>query len=108
MFKHPELTAEHLEAMKRKTLAKGSGVAKKLEEALAGQDVRLEDIPLLGHPDPEWDKIMRLRHYLAELNAALDRIRSGSVGQCRVGKEPIPLAQLLEMPWADTCQTHSR
>lgn len=105
--KHPELSQEDLETLRKKVVKKMGDVSKTLEKVLAGQDVRLEDLPLPGEPDPEWTKIQRLRHYLKLLKGARDRIFDGSIGFCLVGGEPIPKLQLMEMPWAETCQEHA-
>ena len=100
---HPDLTEELQLRMRRHVLKKGAEVAAKLEQLLAGQDIRLEHIPFLGTPDQGWKKIERLRHYLKALNAALRRIDSGEVGRCNKCDQAIPILELVEMPWADQC-----
>ena len=87
--------------MRRKVLAKGAQIAKLLEKLLAGEDIRLESIPLLGDPNPSWLKIERVRYYHKMLNEALKRIDDRTVGFCAVCDQPIPVAELLELPWAD-------
>ena len=87
--------------MRRKVLAKGAEIAKLLERLLAGEDIRLESIPLLGDPNPSWLKIERVRYYLKLLNEARQRIEQRTVGFCSVCENPIPVGELMELPWAD-------
>ena len=50
-----------------------------------------------------------LRQRLAEVDAALERIRNGTYGICEVCATPIPQARLRAIPWARTrvrCQKH--
>ena len=101
MSQHPDLTTTHLEKMRRRVLAKGAEIAGLLEKLLAGEDIRLEGIPLLGDPNPSWLKIERVRYYLKLLNEAVKRIDDGSVGFCAVCDGPIPVHELMELPWAD-------
>ena len=98
---HPDLTDTQLQEMRRKGLAKGAEIAKLLEGLLAGEDIRLEGIPLLGDPNPSWLEIERVRYYLKMLNEARRRIDEGTAGFCSVCENPIPVAELMELPWAD-------
>ena len=40
------------------------------------------------------------RSVVAQIDAALERIRNGSYGYCITSGEPIPLARLRAIPWA--------
>lgn len=100
---HPDLTPAELSINKRNVLKKLREVTLKLEELLAGQNVTLATLPLLGQPDPAWDKITRLRFYMRALDAVVKGILAGDYGYCGVCKNPIPKIELTELPWADTC-----
>lgn len=49
-----------------------------------------------------------LEENLADINAALDRIKQGSYGKCEVGGEMIDIERLRANPSARTCIKHSR
>ena len=100
---HPDLTEDEIKRNRRLILRKLGQVAKRLEDVLAGQEVNLASIPLLGQPDPEWDKIMRLRYYMKTLDAKVKALAAGDYGYCEACAEPIPPLELQELPWADVC-----
>jgi RNA polymerase-binding transcription factor DksA len=100
---HPDLTPEELDKNKHAVLKKLKEVAKKLEDLLAGQEVNLPSMPLLGQQDPTWDKITRTRFYMKMLDAVVKGILKGNYGYCCVCHNPIAKVELSEMPWADTC-----
>ena len=104
---HPELTLEDLTVLHRKILRKLGEVSAQLEEVLAGQEVDLISMPLVGEPDPEWRAIIRLRQYKDHLNGMLKKFPKGTYGICEVSGEPIPKAELSEMPWADVAAAYA-
>ena len=107
MLRHPELTDTDVRTARKTTLRKLRKVSTQIEELLAGQDVTLLDIKLPGEADEDYDKLTRLRQYKKLLNETLDRMGTDDYGYCMVGGEPIPKLQLMEMPWAETCQAHA-
>ncbi|MBN1946511.1 MAG: hypothetical protein JW797_12630 [Bradymonadales bacterium] len=100
---HPDLSAEEIAAKRRLILRKLGDVAKNLEELLAGQEVSLLTIPLLGEPDPTWNKIERVRYYMKMLDGKVKALDAGDYGYCEQCANPIPVPELTEMPWADVC-----
>lgn len=107
MPRHPELTDADVREARKTTLRKLRKVSAQIEELLAGQDVTLLDIKLPGEEDEDYDKLTRLRQYKKLLNDTLERMGTDDYGYCMVGGEPIPKLQLMEMPWAETCQDHA-
>ncbi|MCU1537539.1 MAG: transcriptional regulator, TraR/DksA family [Humibacillus sp.] len=51
--------------------------------------------------------IAQAERHLAEIDAALGRVRDGSYGRCVVGGEAIPAARLEARPTALTCIAHA-
>ncbi len=52
-----------------------------------------------------WAELSAEDSQLAEIDAALDRIRSGSYGRCEMTGEPIPAARLRALPWTRFCRS---
>ena len=88
---------------KRRLLAKGTDVAKQLEDVLAGKDVDFAGIPELGTADNE----LRLRRFLELIDRGIKRADTGRFGRCAVCGEELPPAVLDERPWTERCSTHA-
>jgi DnaK suppressor protein len=76
----------------------------------------LDDVTVQGEPDDEGDvaiqnystdwaaaALERARRTLGEVEAALDRIRTGDYGVCDMCHMSIPRARLDALPWARLC-----
>lgn len=77
---------------------------------------RLDDVTVEREPDDEGDMatrnfakdlavvtLQRERQELAEVEAALARIKSGAFGICEICENPIREARLQALPWARLC-----
>ena len=103
----PPLSPEQLQLLKRRLLKKGSELAERLSELLAGKQVRLEELlPRGGKPGET--PIERLRRFMAIIDGALGRVRAGTYGRCEQCQAPLPFAHLEQVPWIDTCQACAR
>ena len=89
------------------TLRRLGEVSGKLEELLAKQNFTLNSIKQLGHDPPSEKKIMKLRQFKQLLNTTLKRMQTEDYGLSMQSGDPIPLAQLKEMPWAEVAQGES-
>lgn len=89
---------------------------KKREELARRLNYRLEDVTVELEPDDEGDMalrnftndlavvtLQRERRELAEVEAALRRIKAGTFGICEVCENPIREARLQALPWARLC-----
>jgi RNA polymerase-binding transcription factor len=89
---------------------------KKKEELARKLNFRLGDVTVEQEPDDEGDvanrnfakdlavvTLERERRELAEIDAALARIKKGGFGICEVCEEPIREARLQALPWARLC-----
>lgn len=89
---------------------------KKREELAKRLNYRLEDVTAEHEPDDEADMasrsfakdlavvtLERERRELAEVEAALARIKSGGYGVCEICGNPIRDARLQALPWARLC-----
>ena len=86
---------------------KGLEVATKLAELMADKDVTLADFEggvVLGRADKE----IRLRAFLTRINAARQRLLSGTYGVCEYCTTPHSEAALDEQPWLDRCSSCER
>jgi len=84
-------------------LAKGQEVANKLTDIMARKDVSLADLDLFSR-EPGETKEQRLRRFLNHLMATLRSLDKPTFGRCDGCGQPIPEAELREMPWADRCR----
>lgn len=92
---------EDRERWRRLLLAKGQEVAKKLEEVLAGKDVRLEDLSLWMTDKEKEPKDKKLRRFLDLLMARLKRVDDPSFGWDSERGAFLPKAVLDDTPWID-------
>jgi RNA polymerase-binding transcription factor len=89
---------------------------KKREELARKLNYRLDDVTVEREPDDEGDMAIRNfakdlavvtlereRRELAEVDAALARIKNGEFGICEVCESPIREARLQALPWARLC-----
>ncbi|HWG57728.1 MAG TPA: TraR/DksA family transcriptional regulator [Candidatus Acidoferrales bacterium] len=78
--------------------------------------IRLGEVTVETEPDDEGAQasysfttdlavatLERERRTLEEVNAALERIKSGEYGSCVLCNSPIPEARLRALPWARMC-----
>lgn len=93
--------AEDRERWRRLLLAKGQEIAKKLEDVLAGKDVRLEDLGLQMTDKEKEPKDKKLRRFLDLLMARLKLVDDPSFGWDAERGAFLPVAALDEMPWID-------
>jgi DnaK suppressor protein len=100
----------------KKYAAFESLLRKKREDLARRLNYRLEDVTADHEPDDEGDMatrnfakdlavvtLERERRELAEVEAALARIKSGDYGFCEVCETPIRDARLQALPWARLC-----
>jgi DnaK suppressor protein len=89
---------------------------KKREDLERKMNLRLDDVAVDREPDDEGDlasrnfakdlavvTLQRERNELAEVDAALSRIRKGEYGICEACETPIREARLQALPWARLC-----
>jgi len=94
-------TAEDRERWRRLLLAKGQEIAQKLEEVLAGKDVRLEDLGLQMVDKDKEPKDKKLRRFLDLLMARLRKVDDPDFGWDAERGAYLPRAALDETPWID-------
>lgn len=96
---------------------KYEALLKKTRDELARKlNYRLDDVTVEHEPDDEGDiatrnfardlavvTLERERNQLAEVEAALSRIRRGGYGICEMCENPIREARLQALPWARLC-----
>lgn len=100
----------------RRNAAFESLLRKKRDELARKLNYRLDDVTVEQGPDDEGDMatrnfardlavvtLERERRELAEVEAALARIKSGDYGICEVCESPIREARLQALPWARLC-----
>jgi DnaK suppressor protein len=93
-----------------------SVLRKKRDELARRLNYRLGDVSVEQEPDDEGDiairnfardlavvTLQRERKELAEVEAALARIKSGVFGICEICENPIREARLQALPWARLC-----
>jgi RNA polymerase-binding transcription factor DksA len=96
------LDAAAREKVERAIRTKLGEVARLLEAALAGQDVRLDGVKLPQEEDPSEPPVERLRRFMRLLDA---RLKAAEIDRCtRCGGE-IGAPALGETPWADVCRS---
>lgn len=89
---------------------------KKRDELARRLNSRLGDVTVEHEPDDEGDMatrnfardlavvtLQREREELAEVEAALQRIKTGAFGICELCENPIREARLQALPWARLC-----
>ena len=86
---------------RKRVLAQLKIVCDKIEAILAGQDVTLEDFPLVLSPGET--KLERLQRFKGRLQSVLADIDRGEPRLCSACASPIDERELDEMPWAETC-----
>lgn len=94
------LAQADLDRLRRLLLAKGAEVNQRLTRLLAGKPVELEAL-MVG--DPGETPAERLQAFMRVIDARLAAIRAGTFGRCAQCQQPLELARLEAMPWADTC-----
>jgi hypothetical protein len=77
--------------------------AKEMERILAGQDLRLDEIPLPQEADPSEPPLERLRRFAAMLADVAGRFGTEAYGRCAGCGDAVPERDLVELPWADRC-----
>jgi hypothetical protein len=89
--------------MRQALLKKGKEVADKLAKALAGLNVRLEQIPARGLGSPGMRPEEKLRAYLDLINAKRRALEAndGSYGLCAFCGQPFSEVELDQVPWVD-------
>lgn len=76
------------------------------EDADAAWDCSVRDsadVSVLRERDARCNALLRARQsHLAEVEAALARLKTGAFGRCEDSGRPIPFARLRAVPWART------
>jgi RNA polymerase-binding transcription factor len=103
-------------SLNKKYAAFESLLRKKREDLARRLNYRLEDVTVDHEPDDEGDMatrnfakdlavvtLERERRELAEVEAALARIKRGDYGVCEACEAPIRDARLQALPWARLC-----
>src|SRR5687768_4707733 len=90
-------------AWKQRILAKGRDVSDALTKILAGKDARLDDFQLTGGEPGERPE-EKLRRFLDHLMKTMRRLDAPDFGACTGCGQPIPVAELDALPWADRCR----
>jgi hypothetical protein len=78
--------------------------AKEMEKILAGQDIRLEGIPLPQEDDPSEPPLERLRRFARLLTEVAGRLGTEAYGRCGACGAGLSERELVETPWADRCR----
>jgi len=78
--------------------------AKRLQEALDGQNLKLEDIALPQEADPSEPVTERLRRYMRLLQDARTRLGTDAYGRCGACGVDLAERELVALPWADRCR----
>ncbi len=98
------LSESQLHGLRRQLLNKGAEVSALLAEILAGQAVDPRALGGFGGTSRPGERpTERLRRFLDLIDAKLHATRSGTYGFCAGCGEPLALAALTQMPWADKC-----
>ncbi len=92
-----------IQGRRKKTLAKLGWVCGKIEQILAGQDVRLADIQLPHEREPGETELERLQRFKALLSDTLAELNRGEARRCLRCGAALPDPALDEMPWAFAC-----
>lgn len=95
---------QFLAACRRRVLAKGAEIAQKLSDELAGLEVDLATLKLPQEKEPGETPVEKLRRYLALVERARAAFDDGTWGRCRNCGQPLSMAQLDAMPWAEWCE----
>lgn len=97
---------EKLARWRKIVLAKGSEIARRLENFLASDEMNfdLSNVITLADLGKNTGKKERLKAYLRHINAIIQSFNQGHFGLCRVCEKPLSEAELNEMPWSDICQ----
>ncbi len=99
------LTESQLHGLRRQLLNKGAEVSALLAEILAGQAVdprALGGVGGTGRPGERPTE--RLRRFLDLIDQKLHATRTGTYGLCAGCGEPLALAALIQVPWAELCR----
>ena len=99
------LRAEDRERLRVALLDKGSAVAGKLSELLAGKDVRMGELQGVKGLGDRHKKEDRLRAFLDHIGQRRRALENGdtSFGRCEECGKGLTVAELDEMPWATHC-----
>ena len=91
-------------AVRKRLLAKGGDVARRLELLLDKKEVKLLDLPTPRKPseDPE----LRLRRWLDQIDRAIKAWGTDRFGRCDQCGAPLDEATLRDQPWLDWCPAH--
>lgn len=94
-------TPEDRQRWRQALLSKGQEVAKKLEDVLAGKDVKLSDIELRQVDKVKEPLEKQLRRFLDLLMARLRKVDDPRFGFDREQNAFVPTAALDEVPWLE-------
>lgn len=98
----PALTPEEVAELKRALLKKGSEINAKLVDIMNGKKVSFESL-FRSKPGETLEE--RLRRFLGLVDAQIQRVRAGTYGTCQSCGANLPVRELREVPWIDTCQS---
>jgi hypothetical protein len=95
-------TSEEIARLKRVLLRKGAEINEKLTALLAGQKPALSGLPPVTRPGETPEE--RLRRFLALVDGRLRAIAAGRYGRCERCGDGLPVTDLEQIPWLDTCR----
>ncbi|HRI52976.1 MAG TPA: TraR/DksA C4-type zinc finger protein [Pseudomonadota bacterium] len=102
----PHLSESQLHELRRQLLNKGAEVSALLADILAGKAVDPRALGGFGGTSRPGERATeRLRRFLDLIGQKLQATRNGTYGFCAGCGEPLALAALTEVPWADQCRT---
>ena len=100
------LSESQLHGLRRQLLNKGAEVSALLAEILAGQAVDPRALGAFGGTSRPGERpTERLRRFLDLIGQKLHATRNGTYGFCAGCGEPLALAALTQVPWAEQCLT---
>ena len=94
-------------ALRRDLVKRGSVLATRLSEVLAGKQSPAITAMLMAKPGLRPEEVVRLAIDQIEGRRALLDAGDDRFGRCDVCGIEIPEAALRDMPWADRCQQHA-
>jgi len=92
-------------AWKSALLHKGQDVADMLEALLAGKEVDLASLHL--PPGQGQDAEVRLRHFLGQIERAIELFDTDAYGRCEICGVDLDRSALQQQPWLATCPRHA-
>ena len=88
---------------RRRLLDKLGAVCAQIEQILAGQDLRIQDVKLPQERQPGETPLERLQRFKALLSEALAELARGEPRRCRHCQAPLSAQTLDELRWAWSC-----